>query len=203
MRGLIDALLPEYDVREYHEIEVRTDASRAFDSVLECDLTGSALLRILLAIREIPCALMGGNPRRVFDRGKHRYTRLRDLSALGFHVVGLEPGREIALGIKGRFWMPNGGVLASGGNAPDTFISQPPAGYTTAVWTFTISPVSPALSLVSTETRVLCGGSAARRKFKLYWRVVGRFSGLIRREMLRAIKTHAENKSPAVLPSSP
>ncbi len=203
MHGLIDALLPEYDVREYHEIEVRTDANRAFDSVLECDLTGSALLRILLAMREIPCALMEGNPRRVLDRGKHRYTRLRDLSTLGFHVVGLDPGREIALGIKGRFWKLNGGVLPSGANGPDTFSPEPPAGYTTAVWTFTVSPVSPALSLLSTETRVLCGGSSARRKFNLYWRVVGRFSGLIRREMLRAIKTHAENKSPVVLRGSP
>jgi len=45
---------------------------------------------------------------------------------------------------------------------------------------------------LTTETRVLCSGTAALRSFKRYWLVVGPFSGLIRRHILRAIARVAE-----------
>jgi hypothetical protein len=41
-------------------------------------------------------------------------------------------------------------------------------------------------TLLSTETRVSATNSTARRAFRGYWRVVGPFSGLIRRRWLRA-----------------
>jgi hypothetical protein len=40
---------------------------------------------------------------------------------------------------------------------------------------------------------VLALGNSARRKFRAYWLVVGPFSGLIRKEMLREVKRQAEN----------
>ena len=43
-----------------------------------------------------------------------------------------------------------------------------------------------------TETRVLATGRRARRAFGAYWLVIRGGSGLIRREMLRAVARRAE-----------
>ena len=46
--------------------------------------------------------------------------------------------------------------------------------------------------VLSTETRIQYFGAAARRKFRLYWTLVGPFSGLIRRALLRGVRQQAE-----------
>ena len=48
-------------------------------------------------------------------------------------------------------------------------------------------------SLVATETRVRCTDAASLRSFRRYWRVIRPFSGLVRREALRAIRRTAES----------
>ena len=45
---------------------------------------------------------------------------------------------------------------------------------------------------LSTETRVLATGPVARRRFRLYWLAIRGGSGLIRRELLRAVAQRAE-----------
>src|SRR5439155_20660929 len=46
---------------------------------------------------------------------------------------------------------------------------------------------------LATETRVYSADSAARRRFHLYWLVVGPFSALIRRRWLAAARRAAES----------
>ena len=43
-----------------------------------------------------------------------------------------------------------------------------------------------------TETRIQYFGASARRKFRLYWTLVGPFSGAIRRALLSGIRRRAE-----------
>jgi hypothetical protein len=43
-----------------------------------------------------------------------------------------------------------------------------------------------------TETRVQCMDEEARRRFGLYWALINKFSGWIRRDMLRGIARVAE-----------
>ena len=47
-------------------------------------------------------------------------------------------------------------------------------------------------SLLTTETRVHVPDPTARGKFRRYWLVVRRFSGLTRILLLRAVRTRAE-----------
>jgi hypothetical protein len=47
-------------------------------------------------------------------------------------------------------------------------------------------------SRVGTETRIEPTDDAARRRFGRYWRLVGPFSSITRREMLSAIRRRAE-----------
>jgi hypothetical protein len=47
-------------------------------------------------------------------------------------------------------------------------------------------------SRLTTETRIQGTDAGARRRFARYWRIVGRGSALIRRDVLRAAKRRAE-----------
>ena len=51
---------------------------------------------------------------------------------------------------------------------------------------------SPECTVLSTETRIKCFGRAALWKFRVYWSLIGPFSGLIRKAILKQVKTEAE-----------
>lgn len=55
---------------------------------------------------------------------------------------------------------------------------------------FEAEPI-PGGSRLATETRVGALDDRARRRFRLYWFVIGEFSGLIRRRWLRAVQVAA------------
>jgi hypothetical protein len=82
------------------------------------------------------------------------------------------PGEGLVLRIRGRFWRLRGG----GAEAPAT-----------AVVDFRASDGS-----LTTETRVHVPDGRSRRRFERYWRVVRPFSGITRKEVLRAAKRRAE-----------
>jgi hypothetical protein len=52
---------------------------------------------------------------------------------------------------------------------------------------------SPHCTGLSTETRIKCFGRGALWKFRIYWSLVGPFSGLIRKAILERVKTQAES----------
>jgi hypothetical protein len=110
------------------------------------------------------------------------------LIAGGFVPLGERAGREIALGLVGRFWTPSGGRVTVG--AAD-FKSFARPAHARVVWTFVLDPDGPEATRLATETRVACVDAAGRWRFRLYWFVVRPFSGLIRGAMLAAIAREA------------
>jgi hypothetical protein len=64
-----------------------------------------------------------------------------------------------------------------------------------AAWNLRVVDSAPGKSRVTTETRVLSFGPSARRKFRLYWGVIGPFSGAIRVGLLRGVRRRAEELS--------
>ena len=82
------------------------------------------------------------------------------------------PGEGLVLGIRGRFWR-----LRGSGDEPEA----------TAVVDFRAGEGS-----LTTETRVHAPDGVSRRRFARYWRVVGPFSGITRKQVLRAAKRRAE-----------
>ncbi|HEV8080155.1 MAG TPA: hypothetical protein VGP43_05550 [Chitinophagaceae bacterium] len=62
------------------------------------------------------------------------------------------------------------------------------------IWNFYFKEIDKNKTLVSTETRILCLTKRSKILFSLYWFFVKPFSGIIRIEMLRLIKTKVENK---------
>jgi hypothetical protein len=77
----------------------------------------------------------------------------------------------------------------------ETFKSFDVAGYAKAVWNFSLREEKTGTRL-TTETRIKCTDMTSRRRFGFYWAIVRPFSGLIRMQMLKAIKRRAETSVP-------
>lgn len=180
---IIDQWLPKFDVSEYHERAVPASAARTYAAIWDADLAASSLVKGLFALRSIPAFLSTPAARRPGAR-----VTLREVLRHGFCLLGEEPGREVVLGVTGRFWKLTGNVMPSDASE---FRAPLPPGLARAAWNFVVAERSDGTSLLTTETRVVCADAAALRSFRRYWLVVGPFSALIRRHMLRAIAVAA------------
>jgi len=138
-----------------------------------------------MGLRSLPEIVL--HPQRSVRRGGK--ITLQTILDAGFGLLAEEPGREIVLGVTGRFWRPTGNL--SQFKRAD-FDRPVPAGLARGVWNFSLREAGAAETILTTETRVVCGDDASRRKFRRYWFFVRPFSGLIRRIMLRAVKRACE-----------
>ncbi len=178
---LIDSLMPDYDVTEHHEELVDATPENTLAAVRRFDASKSIPIAILMAVRGLPHLL----------RGKVRPGRGMTVDFLldqGFQVVA-EASDELVLGVVGKFWHLDSGIVRV--NADD-FMGFDEPGYAKAAWNFYVESAAGRTRLV-TETRVAGTDEPATRKFRLYWMVVGPFSALIRRLMLGLIKREAES----------
>jgi hypothetical protein len=177
----VDDWMPEYAVRAGYSILVRASPEKTFDALAAADFGKLPVVRGLMWLRGY-----GGRSAEAQqdDRASplaRRYGAFLELDAV--------PQREILVGIAGRFWRPDGGIVR--GLSPAEFAAFHAEGYARGVWNFSLSAVG-ADTRLATETRVQTFGRAATTKFRLYWLLVGPFSGLIRHSMLREIKRIAE-----------
>ena len=181
---LIDEFLPTYDAVERHHVDVRAPAARVYAAVRAADLRAPRLVRLLLWLRGLP-----GRRARAGRGDAPRALTLAALLAEGFVLLGERPPREVALGLVGRFWAPAGDLqrLDAGG-----FRRFARPGYAQAVWSFSLTERGGGVVRLTTETRVRCLDAGSRARFRRYWRLVGPFSGAIRRAMLDAIRREAE-----------
>jgi hypothetical protein len=180
----IDTYLPSYDVRSAHEVEVEAPAEVTYRAARALDISRSLPVMALFAIRGIPHFLTGKvRPSRSFT--------LQTALEAGFVILEESPPNFIVLGSVGRFWRPDSGMVPI---TADDFYGFDTSGFAKAVMTLGVRPRDKATSLLTTETRVHCTDPSARRKFLLYWRAIGPFSGLIRHLMLNEVKRTAEGE---------
>ena len=167
---LLSEVLPEYDVRKRHTIELEAPSERVWHAIHETTLGELRVARTLFRLRGLPSAA---------DRGI--------LELEGFQRLAEDPGRELVVGAAGKPWSPRGGLVR--GADPRTF-REP--GYAVMVLNIAYDGTT-----LSTETRVLCTDSRSRRLFRLYWLVVGPFSGVVRNDWLRAIERRTAEREAA------
>jgi hypothetical protein len=182
---LIDEFMPEYDASEFHETTIHAPIGRVYAALRSADLGGSFIVRTLLGLRALPSFL---------SRNRRRRVPRVDLDGLlknGFVLLGENPPNEIALGLAGRFWTVAGGTCRL--HDACEFRSFGESGYAKAVWNFSLVEESRGITRLATETRVQCLDDTSRRRFRWYWSLVGPFSGLIRREVLRTIRKSSES----------
>ena len=191
---LLDEVLPEFHARASYGTQVVASRERVFASLWTADFDHWGLMRSLFMLRGLPGLLTAPREtwRRVRARGGRRQVRLEDVLASGFTLLGERPGEELVLGTVGRFWLARGELRPV---TPESFREASAPGTAKAAWNFAVHPGTGGRTVLTTETRVLCADPATRRRFRTYWAVVGPFSGLIRREMLAAIRDTAEAAS--------
>jgi hypothetical protein len=180
-RPKIDEFLPIYDVSAAYEIRINAPSSVVYECLLRSDFNKPWVARLLMTIRSgkrLPRNRVPGDlPQR--------------LQGTGFVMLAEVPGEELVIGVAGKFWRPDGGRcldLTAG-----DFAAFARAGYAKAAWNFKLRTESPTYAVLSTETRIRCFGRAALWKFRTYWILVSPFSGLIRKAILKQVKTEAES----------
>lgn len=127
---------------------------------------------------------------------------LDDMLRRGFLLLDERPGHEIVLGSVAQPWKG----VPRGEPRPDVdaerFADFDVPGYAKVAFNIRVTPYGRGRSLVTTETRVATTDADSRRRFARYWLVIGPFSALIRRIMLRNVRSGAEGGPAATPPRS-
>ena len=178
VNSLLDSLMPVFDFGHRHAIVVAAPPARVAEAAETYGLAtdGSAFGRLLFLLR-------GLTPPSGTLRAAGR--------AMGFAVLAEEPGKELVLGVAGRFWALD--ERANLISLPDAraFVGFSRPGHAKAAMSLRYEPLADGRTRLSTETRVACVDAAAFRRFALYWTLIGPFSAWIRRDLLRSIRRRA------------
>ncbi len=134
-------------------------------------MSGSWIIRFLFALRGMPA----------------RMTTIRGLNKGRFITLELKENQEMIIGLIGQFWKASGNLQIF---QPEDFTEWNKKGFLKATWNFELIPTTNGTQVI-TETRILCLGDDAHRKFRKYWFFIRPFSGIIRKEILRGIKKKA------------
>lgn len=180
--SLADRILPVFQFVERHAISVRASAERVLDCVEAYDDRSDGLVKAFIAIREAPSRLGAA----LGLRQTLKSTRPFGLD--NFTRLGRENG-QIAFGLIGHFWRSDYGLVRIADAAE--FADCDSADAARLVLSFTAVDHAGETRLV-TETRVFCPTRRSRLLFTPYWLAIRPVSGLIRRRILRSIKTSAE-----------
>jgi hypothetical protein len=126
-----------------------------------------------------------------FERPERRDLRQR-LQCTGFVIPSEVPNEEIVISVAGRCWRPDGGRCME--LAARDFAPFSRSGFAKVARNFKRRADSPLSSVLSTEMRIQCFAQAALWKFRLYWSLVGPFSGFMRKAILKQVKTVTESR---------
>lgn len=181
--SLLHQLMPAFDFGHRHAIVVAAPPARVAEAAETYSLAteGSAFVRLLFRLR-------GLTPPSGSLRAAAR--------AMHFAVLAEEPGRELVLGVAGRFWALD--ERANLISLPDAqaFVAFSRPGHAKAAMSLRYEPLADGGTRLRTETRVTCVDAAAYRRFALYWALIGPFSAWIRRDLLRGIRRRALRPCP-------
>src|SRR5688500_2358617 len=114
---LIDEFLSEYDFVETHGISIHAAPEDIYRAASEVDFSVSLLIRALFFLRGLST----------------ENVTLESLKRSRFEILGETPGREILLGLVGRFWTIGGDLKKIDA---ESFKKFDAAGYAKAVWNF-------------------------------------------------------------------
>ncbi len=182
---LLDTFMPEYDFSERHETVVRASQFEAYRAVRNVDLARSLPIAALLLLRGVPHILTRKLP-------VARHVTIDYLLDAGFVLLAEAEPEEVVLGVVGKLWRLDSSVERI---LSEEFKEFDAPGYAKATLNFTVDEIGPDSCIVATETRIACTDAASKQRFGLYWRLIGPFSGLIRRWTLDLIRGDAEAES--------
>lgn len=168
--ALIDKFLPEYTFNECHEIIVNSPIEEVYEVTKNVDLSKSTLIMALFKLRGLPT---------------RRMTLQGLIEDIGFSRLAENYPIEHLIG-----FLANSRVIPI--SDAKEFLAHSFSTKVKVVCNFSLFEISPGLTKVTTETRILCLSTVTRRVFKAYWVFIKPFSSMIRKRMLKIVKRQAE-----------
>ncbi len=201
MSTVLDDVLPVYRHRERHATQIAAAPEVVWSALHAVSAGDLRLTRVLTAIRALPARLPGGGmpggglPA---DRGFREAFHER-----GYRELRVDPPLTLVAGAAGQPWRLRGGTTADVVDL-DGFRAFARPGFVLIATSFELEALGEGTRL-STETRVQPTDPATARAFRPYWWAIRGGSGLIRRDMLHAVRRRAERDatSTAVATQSP
>lgn len=178
----LEQLLPDYDQREYHEKHLPCTPEIAWSALHDLRIRDLPLTVLLTRLRSGPKAWFGS-----FDGMDGRA-----LDSVAPRELCADRPNELILGDIADYTgtRPERPEIARGDLG--AFLAFDDPGWTKVVMNFRFTPDERG-TVLSTETRVLATDEEARRAFKKYWLLVRAGSGVIRRDILSAIRHTTKN----------
>ena len=180
----LNAIMPDYEIFEYHEIDIRATPEKVYEATVQLNWGNSKVTRALLMLRGIFQPKTSAKPN--YDE----VTTIGLLGDYGFSLLENADNQEVVLGLVGKFWSLNPIMVQL--SSTEDFINYREPGHCKTAFNFLIEEKEDGMVSLSTETRVASFGSTAKTLFRFYWFVIGPYSAWIRVELLRMIKEQAE-----------
>jgi hypothetical protein len=182
----LDALLPRYDFSERHVRVIGREPRAVYDALKALTLQELPVSGVLFAVRSLPARLAGrqGLP------SQSGVPLLDQFLDLGFVLLADVPGEELTAGEISQMWRRGGRTVIP--RDRQAFVAFAEPGFVKAALTFRFIDQADGTTLVETETRVAATDPTARQGFRRYWWLIRGFSGLIRRDWLRALARRTE-----------
>ncbi|OBQ56227.1 hypothetical protein [Halodesulfovibrio spirochaetisodalis] len=168
--SLLNAILPEYDAVEYHEIVINKSQNAVFEAIKNVDFGSSKIIVTLFRLRGIPTSKL--SLQGLVESGM--FSQLAE-DALDETVLGMMVTNKL---------VPVESL--------EQFIGNPERAKLRIGWNFKCESIDAMTTRLSTETRVALLGNISKIMFHSYWLLTKPFSGWIRKIMLQQIKEQAE-----------
>lgn len=180
----LDRFVPRPDVRERHEITVRAPAALVLDVARNFDPESIPVVRAIFWLRG---KVMGARE----ERGDLPKGLVPWTLAMGWGVLADEPGRFFVAGASCQPWKAD---VVFTPILPEQFASDAEPDRVKIAWTLEAEPVGPAKSRFASETRAVATNSAARERFRRYWRFARFGIVAIRWLLLPGVRRQAERR---------
>jgi hypothetical protein len=196
MNAALDDVLPAYRHRERHAMQIAAAPDAVWSALHTLASRDLRLTRLLTTIRALPARLPGGRMPSgglPADRGF-----IEAFMERGYRELRVDPPWTLVAGAAGQPWRLRGGGTADVVDLDGLRAFAHP-GFVLIATSFELEALGDGTRL-STETRVQPTDAAAARAFRPYWWAIRAGSGLIRRDVLRAVRRRAEldSTSPTV-----
>lgn len=179
---LLDRFMPVYDVVERHAIRVEAPAAVTLGAATRMEAFQLPLVRAVIRGREL---MLGAH---ADDRPRPRGL-LAEAQAMGWGVLAEEPGRVVVVGAVTKPWEPQ---VTFRPLPPEAFAAFDEPGFVKIAWTLRADAIDARRSMFRSETRAVATDAAARARFRRYWAIFSPGIKVIRRLVLRKLKSIAE-----------
>lgn len=175
-RDMLEHLIPEADVAESDHVDVVVSPGEAYAAARHMDTQRLLIARLLFQLRTLPDRLRGAEP----ERGPVTVDEIVK-PGTGFILLEDVPGERFVVGSVGRFWKPD---IEFAEVPPESFASFREPGWGKLAWGFFFQPRGERETRITMELRVTATDEESLQHFRRYWRLIGPFSHLIRRQGL-------------------